>query len=94
MFSDCCKFIMLFLTDFLNGGIEIATDINGDIKQPDESFEGAAEVVDGWYPRKPMLQSLLHLPGWCFVGICFSMLFSVVYKIYLRVNTSHCFIVL
>jgi len=32
--------------EFLNGGIKIATDMNGDIQQPDEPLEGAAEVVD------------------------------------------------
>jgi len=32
--------------------MEIATDINGDIKQPDEPLEGAAEVVDEMDPSQ------------------------------------------
>jgi len=38
--------------DFLNGGMEIATDMNGDILQPDEPLEGAAEVVDEMDPSQ------------------------------------------
>jgi len=30
----------------MNGGMEVATDMDGDIQQPDEPLEGAAEVVD------------------------------------------------
>ena len=32
--------------------MEIATDMNGDIQQPDEPLEGAAEVVDEMDPSQ------------------------------------------
>ena len=39
-------------TDFLNGGMKIATDMNGDIQQPKEPIESAAEVVDEMDPSQ------------------------------------------
>jgi len=36
--------------------MEIATDMNGDIQQPDEPLEGAAEVVDEIAHRLQLLQ--------------------------------------
>ena len=53
--------------------MEIATDMNGDIQQPDEPLEGAAEVDDEIALR---LQLLLQMLGLCFVGICFNTFFS------------------
>jgi len=42
--------LLLQMPDFVNGGMKIATDMNGDIQQPDEPLEGAAEVVDEMNP--------------------------------------------
>jgi len=44
--------LLLQMPDLLNGDMEIATDMNGDIQQPDEPLEGAAEVVDEMDPSQ------------------------------------------